>query len=213
MDEQGVEMFRELLLKKEKDIEHTIGLMKENNSAEQDKYSPAELSNYDNHPAEIGTELFQAEFNNALKVHEEHILKEIRDALERIDKGTYGKCAFCGEEIDIERLKAIPYADLCIDCEKNRKLKPEIVARTRPNEEEVLDAPFGRKYLNEQEDDEHDGMDVLNDLMKYGSADSPQDMGGYHDYEEFYTNKVDEQGIVDKMDKVTNKEYKEQLPD
>jgi hypothetical protein len=72
---------------------------------------------------------------------------------------------------------------------------------------------MGRKYLNKREDDEHEGMDQLNDLMKYGSAYSPQDLGGYHDYEEFYTNEIDMQGIVDDMDQVSNEEYKRQLPD
>jgi hypothetical protein len=38
-------------------------------------------------------------------------------------------------------------------------------------------------------------------------------MGGYHDYDEFYTNEVDKQGIVDDMDQVSNDEYKRQLPD
>jgi hypothetical protein len=47
--------------------------------------------------------------------------------------------------------------------------------------------------------------------MKYGSSDSPQDMGGYHDYEEFYTNKIDKQGIVDEMDQVSNEEYRKQV--
>jgi hypothetical protein len=83
----------------------------------------------------------------------------------------------------------------------------------RPNEELIWDAPFGRKYLNKREDDENEGLDYLNDLVKYGTSDSPQDMGGYYDYEEFYTNKVDTQGIVDKMDRISNEQYKRQLPD
>jgi len=186
--------------------------MKRNGAGEQDKYSPTELSNYDNHPAEIASELYQAEQNNALKVHEEHIIKEIDDALERIRRGTYGKCAFCGREIDEKRLEFIPYARLCIECEKSRAAAPRIQKGNRPVEEDVIDMPLGRKYLNKQEDDEYEGMDQLNDLMKYGSADSPQDMGGYHDYRDFYTNDTDRQGIVDDMDRISNNEYKKQLP-
>ena len=56
------------------------------------------------------------------------------------------------------------------------------------------------------------GLDYLNDLMKYGSADSPQDLGGYRDYKNYYNNEQDEQGIVDSMDKIFNEEYKKQLP-
>lgn len=213
MDKNTLNQLKESLINKEREIEHTIEIMKENKTAEQDKYSPTELSNYDNHPAEMGTQLYQMEFDNALRVHEEHLLKEINDALGRMDNGKYGKCEFCGKDIDVERLGALPYTRLCIDCEEGKAVDPEILRNIRPNEELVLDAPFGRKYLNKQEDDEYEGLDYLNDLVKYGSSDGPQDMGGYHDYDEFYTNEVDKQGIVDDMDQVSNDEYRRQLPD
>jgi len=208
-----LEYFKDLLLKKGSDIKHTIDTMEANDTSRQGEMYPTELSNYDNHPAEMATELFQIEMNTALKVHEESILREIHDALRRIDEGTYGKCAFCGKEIDRERLEAIPYAKLCIKCEESKKTVPEVTGRSRPNEELVLDMPIGRKYLNRREDDEFEGLDYLNDLMKYGSADSPQDLGGYNDYEDFYTNDVDKQGVVDKMDQISNEFYKRQLPD
>ena len=40
----------------------------------------------------------------------------INNALESIERGTYGKCLICGKDIPQARLEAIPYADLCIDC-------------------------------------------------------------------------------------------------
>jgi YteA family regulatory protein len=213
MDNQIINSLKDALAKRQSEIKHTIEIMKENKTAEQDKYSPTELSNYDNHPADMGTEVFQVQFNNALRVHEEHELKDIDDALKRIDDGSYGKCAFCGIDIAIERLNALPSARLCIDCEEGKPVTLGILKMERPNEEMIWDAPFGRKYLNKREDDENEGLDYLNDLVKYGTSDGPQDMGGYYDYEEFYTNKVDTQGIVDKMDRISNEQYKRQLPD
>lgn len=213
MDSKEMQHFRELLNKKLGEISHTIGVMKENNEGEQDLYSPSELSNYDNHPADLGSELFLTEMNTALKVHEESVLQEIKDALGRIDNGTYGICAHCGKEIPKERLEALPYAEFCVDCAEKMENAPLNRPVDRPNEEMVIDAPFGRKYLNEREDDEYEGLDQLNDLMKYGSSDSPQDLGGYHDYDDYYTNESDKQGIVDDMDQVSNDEYKRQLPD
>lgn len=213
MSNLNLEHYKYLLEKQGAEIENTINMMKDNDTGEQSHYTPSELSNYDNHPAEMATELFQVEHNTALKVHEEHLLKDIHDALGRINDGTYGKCAFCGKNIGEERLEAIPYTRLCIDCEESKAVTPRVLSRQRPVEEMVLDAPMGRKYLNKREDDEHEGMDQFNDLMKYGSADSPQDLGGYHDYEEFYTNEIDHQGIVDDMDRVSNEQYKRQLPD
>jgi DnaK suppressor protein len=43
-------------------------------------------------------------------------LTEVRDALARVRLGTYGICLNCEEEISMKRLKAVPYAPLCIVC-------------------------------------------------------------------------------------------------
>lgn len=43
-------------------------------------------------------------------------LKEVNEALVRVEKGTYGICANCNQEIDIERLRAYPQAATCIKC-------------------------------------------------------------------------------------------------
>jgi len=45
-------------------------------------------------------------------------LGEIEKALQRIDAGTYGQCNNCGKFILPERLEALPYAELCIDCQR-----------------------------------------------------------------------------------------------
>lgn len=43
-------------------------------------------------------------------------IAQIRSALARIDEGTYGTCATCGDPIDEKRLEALPYATQCITC-------------------------------------------------------------------------------------------------
>lgn len=206
----NIEKFKQKLIKYGQEIENVIRTMNENRTADQENDYPTELSNYDNHPAELGTELYMISLNNALMIHQENLLQEVRNALEKIEKGEYGKCELCGKKIPEERLEAIPYARLCLECQEENEQKEEPEREVRSNEELVMDVPFGRKYLNKQEDDEYEGLDYLNDLMKYGSSDTPQDMGGYKEYIEFYTNKIDNQGIVDKMDKVANDEYEEQ---
>jgi RNA polymerase-binding transcription factor DksA len=212
MDKEQMRYYRKLLEERLNGINNTIEMMKQNKSAEQDKYSPTELSNYDNHPAEMASEIYQVEMNTALLVHGENILQDIKDAIARIDKGVYGYCEACGDEILPERLQAVPYARMCLRCKNVAEAAPKNKFKGRANEELVLDAPFGRKHLNSREDDEHEGMEQLNDLLKYGSSDGPQDRGGYHDYEEYYTNEIDNQGIVDDMDKVSNSEFRRQLP-
>jgi DnaK suppressor protein len=49
--------------------------------------------------------------------NERHLLDEVEAALRRIEKGTYGICEANGESIAIQRLKAIPYARYCINCQ------------------------------------------------------------------------------------------------
>jgi len=61
-------VFRQLLVEEKKNIERTINLMEEHGISKQNVESADELSGYDNHPAELGTQLFQTELNNALKV-------------------------------------------------------------------------------------------------------------------------------------------------
>lgn len=50
-------------------------------------------------------------------------LEEVQSALVRIDKGTYGKCMQCGNDIPAERLEAIPAASLCISCKSKSTSK------------------------------------------------------------------------------------------
>jgi DnaK suppressor protein len=47
-------------------------------------------------------------------------LRLIDEALARVDNGTYGICADCGDEIGLERLKILPFAVRCVDCESRR---------------------------------------------------------------------------------------------
>jgi len=70
-----------------------------------------------NHMADDGTEAFDQAASLALHRNEQALLDQVQRALARMDKGTYGVCERCGEEIDYARLKAIPYAALCIRCQ------------------------------------------------------------------------------------------------
>jgi len=210
MDNNQRAYLKEKLITEAKKTDKAIGQMRENGETDMSEYSPVELSNYDNHPADLGSELYSVEMNLALKVHEQSKSNEVKNALNKFENGSYGKCENCKKEIEYERLDAMPYARFCMDCENDKEASEINTPDMQYNE--IFDAPFGRKYLNKQEDDEFEGMDQLNDLMKYGSSDTPQDMGGYQDYEEFYTNEVDNQGIVEEVDKISNEQYKKQLP-
>ncbi len=54
--------------------------------------------------------------NLSVETSLENQLKDIRNALKRMEDGTYGICENCHQEIDIERLKIYPAARVCIKC-------------------------------------------------------------------------------------------------
>ncbi|PIW07053.1 hypothetical protein COW38_03530 [Candidatus Collierbacteria bacterium CG17_big_fil_post_rev_8_21_14_2_50_45_7] len=49
------------------------------------------------------------------------LLARVRQAMKRVDDGTYGKCTKCGNMINTDRLGIDPTADLCVECAKNAK--------------------------------------------------------------------------------------------
>jgi len=67
-------------------------------------------------------------FTLRIRDRERKLIVKIREALARMDDGTYGKCEECGESIGLERLKARPVTTLCFDCKslqeaRERKLR------------------------------------------------------------------------------------------
>ena len=76
---------------------------------------------YSTHIADDATEVLENTKNHALRRNLQRLLGQVNDALVRLDKGSYGMCADCGSKIDPARLKALPYATLCIQCQSQRE--------------------------------------------------------------------------------------------
>jgi DnaK suppressor protein len=64
----------------------------------------------------------QDELQFALIQMKAETLNKIDAALRRLDEGTYGRCFECGNEITQKRLRALPFAVRCKDCEESREL-------------------------------------------------------------------------------------------
>jgi DnaK suppressor protein len=73
---------------------------------------------FDDDPADAGSASFERETAQSLSNHARNLLSQIDDAMRRMDAGTYGTCERCGEAIETERLEALPYATLCMDCKR-----------------------------------------------------------------------------------------------
>jgi DnaK suppressor protein len=63
----------------------------------------------------------QEDIEFALMQMKSETLTKVTEALRRLDEGTYGNCFECGDEISEARLRALPFAVRCIDCEEARE--------------------------------------------------------------------------------------------
>jgi RNA polymerase-binding transcription factor DksA len=88
------------------------------------------LSNTPLHLADLGTDTFEHEITVGLLENSANILEQIREALERMNEGTYGICQECGKPIATKRLRALPYTPHCVRCA--REVQAEEEARLGP---------------------------------------------------------------------------------
>ncbi|SDT49071.1 transcriptional regulator, TraR/DksA family [Paenibacillaceae bacterium GAS479] len=98
--------------------------------------SDGELSSYDNHPADSGTETFERERDMALDEKLGKKLAQVNRALTLMEEGTYGLDAETGEPIAYERLEAIPSTRYNVQNVPEGESAPE-----RPVEEQVMTLP------------------------------------------------------------------------
>jgi RNA polymerase-binding transcription factor DksA len=71
-----------------------------------------DASRHDNHPADVGTDLYLRERDSLMEQNLEYMLEQCQRALQKVEEGTYGYSDISGEFIGEERLDAIPYATL-----------------------------------------------------------------------------------------------------
>jgi RNA polymerase-binding transcription factor DksA len=74
------------------------------------------LSNAPLHLGDVGSEAYSQELGATLLENEQYLEGEIGAALDRIEKGSFGKCESCNKSIPLERLEALPYARHCVPC-------------------------------------------------------------------------------------------------
>ena len=80
-----------------------------------------DLSTVPYHMADVGTDNYEHEFTLGLIENEEEELREIDEALQRIEDKSFGLCETCEKPIPKARLKVIPYARLCIACKRDQE--------------------------------------------------------------------------------------------
>ena len=94
-----------------------------------------ELADYDQHPADEGTETHEQEFDETTDMMLAAEAENVELALQRLAEGDYGKCIDCGKEIPPERLEAIPEAVRCI--EDQERYEATLRARWPPSPRDI----------------------------------------------------------------------------
>lgn len=109
--------FQALLLEKRGEITGDIDTMEAARAAARG----GELSHMPLHMADVGSDAYEEEFTLGLMESERQLLREIDEALLRIENGTYGVCLESGKPINKARLEVAPWAKYCIEVARERE--------------------------------------------------------------------------------------------
>ncbi len=124
-------------------------------------FSTGELSQYDNHPADTATDLYEREKDFALLEQLEREHEEIEHALSKFNTGTFGICEVTGKVIPYERLEANPAARAVVDAVDNR------ITDDRPPEEDVLDGFEKYNFDQDDHETEFDAEDAYQSVAQF----------------------------------------------
>ncbi|MDB5053588.1 MAG: transcriptional regulator, TraR/DksA family [Bacilli bacterium] len=195
LSQDQIKDLEKLLLEEKTNLEKRIDQSNHFGLESSYRESPGELSSYDNHPADTGTELFEQGKDLALNENAENHLREVTEALDRIQKNNYGSCVECGKTIPYERLLVVPETHFCIAHVPERD-----ISEYRPVEEKIMSHPFGRTSLDERSDqNQFDGEDAWQIVESWGNSDSPamSEDREVHNYNEMFIEADENDGYVE----------------
>jgi DnaK suppressor protein len=118
MSTADVDSFKVRLLEERERTRKAIAYLHEENRGTTEDERRELSGGSDNHLADIATYTYDRELDSTLEESEELHLGHVEAALTRIDEGTYGTCENCNRPIAPERLEAMPWVTLCIDCKR-----------------------------------------------------------------------------------------------
>ncbi|MCL6639199.1 MAG: TraR/DksA C4-type zinc finger protein [Firmicutes bacterium] len=199
MEKKHLEHLKERLLDERGKLDRMVKAMDRDGLGLSLEDSVSELSTYDNHPADIGSEVFERSKDFALREEALISLAAVDQALQRMKEGTYGICAVCGREIGTDRLLAIPSTTRCIRCKEEEESIPDPMIR--PVEEDVLSPPFARTNTDGEDSVIYDGEDAWQEVRQYSETTDEWSRGGaYYGYSDF--DDVEDRGTVEEVDSI-----------
>lgn len=118
-----VEVFKRMLHERKGDILDSLQQITEDTQKKSQKEASGDISGYTLHMADVATDNYDREFSMGLASNERELLYELNDAMKKIEEGTFGVCEDCKGFIAKGRLKAVPYARLCVKCQEKREAR------------------------------------------------------------------------------------------
>ena len=118
MSRSELKVYKALLLKEREKVGGELSHIAENTLNKSAREASGDLSGYSYHMADTASDDYERDFSLGRATDEQKAMYAIDEALKRIEDRTYGSCSQCGKSIPKTRLKAIPFADLCIECKK-----------------------------------------------------------------------------------------------
>jgi len=115
MDRKKMKVFREKLQTKKQEILETFTKNK--------SYGREADGDPSQDIADKAANSYTKEFLFSLSNSERVLLRQVDDALSRIDDRSYGVCASCETALNLKRLQAVPWATLCIGCQEKQELE------------------------------------------------------------------------------------------
>ncbi len=112
---KDIAQFRELLIEKRSQLRGDVRHMQNEALGTNRRDAAGDLSNMPLHMADLGTDNYEQEFTLGLIEGEQTLLREIEEALQRIESGTFGVCQATGKPIGKARLRAKPWAKFCYE--------------------------------------------------------------------------------------------------
>ena len=110
-----IEHFKQLLLEKRREILKNVNEIEDEALKKSRLDASGDLSSMPIHMADLGTDNYEQEFAIGLMDSERKLIREIDEALVRIENKTYGICEGTGKPIPKARLKAQPWAKYCVE--------------------------------------------------------------------------------------------------
>ena len=108
-----IQELKEKLLAERKDLQAQLDELEQSSFSSDQSEISGEMG-FDEEYADAGTATFERERDLSLVNNLRDLMERIDKALAKMDEGTYGLCDRCGKPIEKLRLKALPYANLCI---------------------------------------------------------------------------------------------------